>query len=66
MPSLLPQDLELQHFMVTAAKAIHELHIPCQHLLLGENKIQHSTSTLWLIYHLEQKVVIYGYTFIPV
>lgn len=66
MPSLLPQDLELQHLMVTAIKVVLELHIPQQHLLLGEKKIQHRTSTSWLIYHLEQKIVIYGCTFIPV
>jgi len=42
-----PKDPELHHFMVTAAKAALELHIPHQPLLVGENKVQHSPSTTW-------------------
>ncbi|KAF1477619.1 FERM domain-containing protein 3, partial [Megadyptes antipodes antipodes] len=53
-----PKDLELHHFMVTAAQAALELHIPHQPLLVGENKVQHSTSPCWLLYHLEKEVTI--------
>ncbi|XP_072710958.1 uncharacterized protein [Ciconia boyciana] len=57
-PHRCPKDLELHHFMVTAAKAVPELHIPHQPLLVGENKVQHSTSPCWLLYHLEKEVII--------
>lgn len=48
-----PKDLELYHFMVTAAKVAFGLHTPPQSLLVGENKVQHSTSHHQQIYHLE-------------
>ncbi|KAK4832092.1 hypothetical protein QYF61_020707 [Mycteria americana] len=57
-PPQCPKDLELHHFMVTAAKAALELHIAHQPLLVGENKVQHSTSPHWLLYHLEKEVII--------
>ncbi|KAK4832223.1 hypothetical protein QYF61_021070 [Mycteria americana] len=57
-PPQCPKDLELHHFMVTAAKAALELHIPSEPLLVGENKVQHSTSPRWLLYHLEKEVII--------
>ena len=57
-PPCCPKDLELYHFMVTAAKAALGLHIPHQPLLAGENKVQHSTSPHWLLYHLEKEVII--------
>lgn len=38
-PTHSPKDGELHHFMVMAAKTALELHIPCQSLLVGENKI---------------------------
>ncbi|KAK4824840.1 hypothetical protein QYF61_020213 [Mycteria americana] len=53
-----PKDLELHHFMVPAAKAALELHIPHQPLLVGENKVQHSASPRWLRCHLEKEVII--------
>ncbi|KAK4813670.1 hypothetical protein QYF61_017637, partial [Mycteria americana] len=57
-PPRCPKDLELHHFMVTAAKAALGLHIPHQPLLVGENKVQHSTSPHWLPCHLEKEVII--------
>ncbi|KAK4822002.1 hypothetical protein QYF61_006616 [Mycteria americana] len=57
-PPQCPKDLELNHFTVTAAKAALELHIPHQPLLVGENKVQHSTSPRWLLCHLEKEVII--------
>ncbi|KAK4828307.1 LOW QUALITY PROTEIN: hypothetical protein QYF61_025319 [Mycteria americana] len=60
-PPRCPKDLELHHFMVTASKAALELHIPHQPLIFGENKVQHSTSPHWLLYHLEKKVIIYAF-----
>ncbi|KAK4822239.1 hypothetical protein QYF61_011880 [Mycteria americana] len=57
-PPWCPTDLELHHFMVTAAKAALELHFPHQPLLVGENKVWHSTSPRWLLYHLEKEVII--------
>jgi len=45
-------DLELHHFMATAAKAAFDLHIPHQPLLVGEYKVQHNTSPHW---HLEKE-----------
>ncbi|KAK4827407.1 hypothetical protein QYF61_017837 [Mycteria americana] len=53
-----PKGLECHHFMVTKAKAALELHIPYQPLLVSENKVQHSTSSRWLLYHLEKEVII--------
>ncbi|KAK4822677.1 hypothetical protein QYF61_019044 [Mycteria americana] len=53
-----PKDLEFHHFMVTAAKAALELHIPYQLLPVGENKVQHSTIPHWLLYHLEKEIII--------
>jgi len=38
-PPLCPKDLELHYFMVTAAKAALELHIPHQSLLVGKKKV---------------------------
>ncbi|KAK4823607.1 hypothetical protein QYF61_004210 [Mycteria americana] len=58
LPPCCPKDLELHHFMVTAAKAALELHIPHQPLLVGENKVQHSASPRLLLYHLEKEVII--------
>ncbi|KAK4812888.1 LOW QUALITY PROTEIN: hypothetical protein QYF61_024244 [Mycteria americana] len=52
------KDLELHHFMVTAAKAALELHILHQPLLGGEDKVQHSTSPHWLLCLLEKEVII--------
>ncbi|GAB0210109.1 highly reducing polyketide synthase PKS6 [Grus japonensis] len=57
-PPRCPEDPELHHFMVTAAKAALELDIPYQALLIGENKVQHGTSPRGLLYHLEEKFVI--------
>ena len=44
--------------MVTKIKAALELHITHQPLLLGEDKIQHSTSSHGFLYHLEGEVII--------
>lgn len=41
--------------MVTAAKAVLEIHIPHQPLLVGGNEVQHSTSPRWLLHRLEKK-----------
>ncbi|KAK4829762.1 hypothetical protein QYF61_006486 [Mycteria americana] len=57
-PPQCPKDLEHRRLMVTAAKAALELHIPHQPLLVGENKVQHSTSPLWFLYHLEKEFII--------
>ncbi|GAB0210107.1 hypothetical protein GRJ2_003476500 [Grus japonensis] len=57
-PPRCPEDPELHHFVVTAAKAALELDIPYQALLIGENKVQHGTSPRGLLYHLEEKVII--------
>ncbi|KAK4805791.1 hypothetical protein QYF61_000397, partial [Mycteria americana] len=58
-PPRCPKDLKFHYFMVTAAKAVLELHIPHQPLLVGENKVQHSTSHRWLhLCHLEKEVII--------
>ena len=57
-PHCCPKDLELHHFMVTAAKAALELRIPHQPFLVGENKVQCSTSPRWLLHHLENEVII--------
>ncbi|KAK4826701.1 hypothetical protein QYF61_010916 [Mycteria americana] len=57
-PPRRPKDLKLHHFMVIAAKAALELHIPHQPLLVGENKVQHSTSPRWFLYHLEKEGII--------
>ncbi|KAK4824261.1 hypothetical protein QYF61_012527 [Mycteria americana] len=56
-PPWCPKDLELHCFMVTVAKAALELHIPHQPLLVGQNKVQHSTSPHWLLCHLEKEVI---------
>ncbi|KAF4798543.1 hypothetical protein TURU_063040 [Turdus rufiventris] len=53
-----PKDLELHHFMVTIVQGVLELHIPYQPLLVGENKVQYSTSPCWLLFYLEKEVVI--------
>jgi len=57
-PPRCPKDLELHHLMVTADKAALEHHIPHQLLLVGQNKVQHSTSPHGLLYHLEKEVII--------
>ncbi|KAK4822575.1 hypothetical protein QYF61_017161 [Mycteria americana] len=57
-PPWCPKDPELRHFMVTAARAALEFHIPHQPLLAGDNKVQHNTSPHWLLYHLEKEVII--------
>ncbi|KAK4821803.1 hypothetical protein QYF61_003832 [Mycteria americana] len=57
-PPRCPKDLVLHHFMVTAAKAALELHIPHRRLLVGENKVQHSTSPCWLLSPWEKEVII--------
>lgn len=49
--------LQLHHLMVTAAQSALEPHTPHQPLLVGENKVQHSTSPCWFLYHLEKEVV---------
>lgn len=51
-PPLCPKDLEFHHFLVITAKAALELPILQQPLLVGENKVQHSTSLHWLLYQL--------------
>lgn len=51
-------DLESYHFMITAAKAVLELHIPHQPFFVGEIKVQHSTTPYWLFYHLEEEVIL--------
>ncbi|PKU42448.1 hypothetical protein llap_7248 [Limosa lapponica baueri] len=56
-----PKDLELHHFVVTAAKAALELHIPHQPLLVGENKVQHNTPPHWLLCHVEKEVTIHAF-----
>ena len=45
-------------FCDTAAKAVLELHIHHQPLLAGENKVQHSISPRWILYHLEKEGII--------
>lgn len=56
-PSHCPKDLELHHFMVTAAQAALELHIPHEPLLDGENKDQHSTlGMIWIVQPGKEKV----------
>jgi len=57
-PPRYPKDLELHHFMVTAAKAALKLHISHQPLLVSENKVQSSTSPCGPLYHLEKEVII--------
>lgn len=49
---------ELQHLMYTAAKAAFDLNITDKALAVGEYEVQWSTSLHWLIYHLEEEVVI--------
>ena len=55
--TLLRQDPELHHLMVTAAKATFDLHIPNEPLLVGEYKVQQSTSPSWLLYDLAEGVI---------
>ncbi|PKU43982.1 hypothetical protein llap_5701 [Limosa lapponica baueri] len=57
-PSPRPQNSELHHLMVTAAKAAFDLHIPSEPLLFGEYEIQQSTSPHWFLYHLEEEAII--------
>ncbi|KAK4832975.1 hypothetical protein QYF61_026801 [Mycteria americana] len=57
-PPRCSKDLERHHFVVPAVKAALELHIPHQPLLVGENKVQHSTSPCCLLCHLEKEVII--------
>ncbi|GAB0180340.1 hypothetical protein GRJ2_000499300 [Grus japonensis] len=65
-PSRCPEDLELHHFMVTAAKAALELHIPHQPPPSpDENKVQHGTSPRWPLYHLEKEVIINAFQELP-
>ena len=56
-PPHCPEDLEIHHFMVTAAKAAPEPHILEQPLLVGENKIQLNTSPRGLLCHLEKAAI---------
>jgi len=58
LTALSSKDLELHHFMVTAAKAALDLHVSHQSLLVDENKVQHSTSLCWISYHLEKEAII--------
>ena len=53
-----PKDLKVHYFVVTAAKAALDFHIPHQSLLVGKNKVQYRTSPRGLLYHLEEEVVI--------
>ena len=57
-PPRCPEDPELHHFTVTAAKAALELPIPHQTLLVCENKVHHSTSPRGLLYRLEREVAL--------
>ncbi|KAK4828649.1 hypothetical protein QYF61_000297 [Mycteria americana] len=52
-----PQEPELHHLMVTAAKAAFDLHIPSEPIVVGEYEIQQSTPSHWLFYHLEEEVI---------
>ncbi|GAB0184060.1 hypothetical protein GRJ2_000871300 [Grus japonensis] len=57
-PPSWPQDPELQHLMVTAAKAAFDLHVLSELLLAVEYEVQQSTTPHWLLYQLEEKVII--------
>ena len=48
---------ELYHLMVTAAEDAFDLHIATEPLLVGKCEVQQNTS-YWLLYHLEEEVVI--------
>lgn len=48
-----PKDLDLHHFVVTAAKAALELHVTHRPLFAGEDKVQHSTFSQGFLYHLK-------------
>lgn len=50
--------LECHHFVVAAARAALELHIPHQRLHVGKNNVQHNTSPSLLLYILEKEVII--------
>ena len=39
-----------------STKASLKLHIAHQPLLVGENRVQHTTSLCWLFYHLEKDI----------
>ena len=55
---LCPQDPELHYLLVTAAKAVFDLHIPIEPLLVGEYELQQSFSSHWLLCRLEEEVII--------
>lgn len=44
--------------LITSIEAALELHIPHQLLLVGENKVHHSASPHWFLYHVEKEVAI--------
>lgn len=45
------KDLDLHHFIVTAAQVAFHLHIPNKLPFLGENEVQQSTSPHWFLYN---------------
>lgn len=55
------KDLELLHFMFSAAKVALKLQITHQPLLTDEDKVQNSTSSHGFQYHLEENVIINTY-----
>lgn len=57
-PSLCPQGPALQHLIITAGKTAFNLHSPSESLLAGEYEVQQSTSPHWLLYELEDEVII--------
>lgn len=57
-PPPFPQNPELHHFMVIAAKAAFELHILHQPLFISGNEVQYNSFLRWLLYLLEKEVII--------
>lgn len=56
--TLCPQDPGLLQLMTTAAKAAFDFHISNEHLLVGEYEVKQSTSSNWLLCHLEAEVIV--------
>lgn len=57
-PPPFPQNPELHHFMVIAAKAAFELHVPTSPSLLKRAKLRRAPLVHWLLYHLEKEFIV--------
>lgn len=57
-PPHCPEELRLHHLIVTVSKAALDYHVLHKLHPVGEHKVQHDTSSCWLLSHLCQEVAI--------